>query len=316
MPINRVQFQQGMSLGEFMREYGSEAQCTAALERLRWPQGFRCPKCGTSRCCRVPRGGRMLLQCATCRHQASPTAGTLMDSSKLPLTTWFLAIYLISQAKTGVSALALMRQLGVSYRSAWLLHHKVMQAMAEADARQPLGGDILLDDAYLGGEKPGKPGRGSPNKVPFVAAVELTGDGRPKRVKMSALSGFTRQAVEQWAHRNLLPGSDVCSDGLACFDAVIDAGCAHSYVVVGQRKPRELPIFQWVNTVIGNLKAMIGGAHKHFLFRKYPHRYLGAFSYRFNHRFDLRGMVDTLLRHVMLANRCPEALLRTAELHA
>jgi hypothetical protein len=239
-----------------------------------------------------------------------------MDSSKLPLTTWFLAIYLISQAKTGISALALMRQLGVSYRSAWLRHHKVMQAMADADDGQPLGGDILMDDAYLGGERPGTPGRGSPNKVPFVAAVELNEEGRPRRVKMTAITGFNREAIEQWARRHLLPGSDVCSDGLACFDAVIDAGCAHSYLVVGHRKPRELPIFQWVNTVIGNLKAMIGGAHKHFLFRKYPYRYLGAFSYRFNHRFDLRGMVETLIRHVMLTRKRPEPILRTAELHA
>jgi len=78
MPINRVQFQRGMSLSEFLREYGSEEQCMAALERLRWPQGFRCPKCAESRGYRVPRGGRVLLQCATCRHQASPTAGTMM----------------------------------------------------------------------------------------------------------------------------------------------------------------------------------------------------------------------------------------------
>ncbi len=237
-----------------------------------------------------------------------------MDSSKLPLTTWFLAIYLISQAKTGLSALALMRQIGVSYRSAWLLHHKVMQAMA--DAKQPLGGDILLDDAYLGGEKPGTPGRGSPNKVPFVTAVELTSDGRPRRVKMNALTGFTSRAIAQWARQNLLPGSDVCSDGLACFDAVIHADCAHSYVVVGQRKPRELPLFQWVNTVIGNLKTMIGGAHKHFQFSKYPHRYLGAFCYRFNHRFNLRGMVETLIGQVMLTTKRPEQLLRRAEVHA
>ena len=265
MPINRVQFQQGMSLSEFMREYGSEERCTAALERLRWPQGFRCQ---VWRVARLPRPAWRPSAAAMCRLPPSGLAHGGHDDGQLPLSTWFLAIYLISQAKTGVSALALMRQLGVSYRSAWLLHHKVMQAMAEADAIEPLRGNILLDDAYLGGEKPGKPGRGSPNKVPFVAAVELTDDGRPKRVKMSALSGFTRQAVEQWARRNLLPGSDVCSDGLACFDAVIDAGCAHSYVVVGQRKPRELPIFQWVNTVIGNLKTMIGGAHKHFLFCK------------------------------------------------
>lgn len=296
MPINKVQFQPGMSMHEFIDRYGSEAQCAQVLEHWRWPAGFICPRCAGRDHCRLEDGRRLLVQCNGCRRQTSLTAGTLLDSSKLPLRTWFLAMYLISQAKTGIAALPLMRQLGVSYRTAWLVHQKIMFAMAQRDAEQPLCGDVVVDDAYLGGERPGTPGRGSPNKVPFVAAVSLNAAGRPMYAKMSPLPGFTLKAIAQWAQANVLPGSNVLSDGLTCFAGVIDAGCAHSYIVVDGRKPRDLPRFKWVNTVLGNLKTAVNGAHKAFKFGKYAVHYLGAFCYRFNHRFDLRALITELLR--------------------
>ena len=109
-------------------------------------------------------GGRKTFQCCSCRLQTSLIAGTLFQSTHLKLTVWFLAIYLISQAKTGLSALALKRQLGVSYPTAWLIQQKLMQAMVERDARYTLDGDVQVDDAYLGGELAGgKAGRGSEN---------------------------------------------------------------------------------------------------------------------------------------------------------
>lgn len=317
MPTNRIQFQPGMSIHEFMDRYGSEAQCAQALAHLRWPDGFRCPRCGGADYCRVKQGVRVLMQCSACRHQASLTAGTMMDSTKLPLRKWFMAMYLISQAKTGLSALALMRQLGVSYRTAWLVNQKIMLTMARCDAAQPLEGDVQVDDAYLGGERPGVGGRGSPNKVPFVAAVSLNERGHPMRVKMSPLPGFTLHAVANWARKNLVPGSNVLSDGLSCFAGVIDADCAHSYIVVGQRKPRELPAFKWVNTVLGNLKTAISGAHKAFKFGKYATQYLGAFSYRFNHRFDLRSLLLQLIGDAARAQPTRQWAIRGgAEVHA
>jgi hypothetical protein len=214
-----------------------------------------------------------------------------MDSTKLPLRTWFLAIFLVSQDKTGLSSLALMRHLGTSYRTAWLIHHKLMAAMAQFDSQSPLHGFVQLDDAYLGGERPGVGGRGSPNKVPIVAAVQTNDAGHPVRVKISPVTTFSREAIAGWARLNLLPGTDVRSDGLACFAGVIDADCAHSYIVVGARKPRELPQFTWVNTVLANLKTLINGGYKGFKFRKYAQHYLGAFAYRFNARFNLRVLL-------------------------
>ena len=111
MPRNQVQFQKGMSLAEFLARYGTEAQCAQALHAWRWPEGFICPGCGYPGHCRLGRG---LLQCHRCRRQTSLTSGTLLAGSKLPLTTWLLAIYLLTQSKDGISALNLSRQLGIS----------------------------------------------------------------------------------------------------------------------------------------------------------------------------------------------------------
>ena len=316
MPMNRIQFQPGVSLPDFFARYGSEEQCAAALRAMRWPDGFRCPRCECAQHYVVGHGARRLFQCQSCRHQTSLTAGTVLDSTKLPLRTWFLAIYLISQDKTGLSSLALMRHLGTSYRTAWLVHHKLMVAMAERDALEPLAGNVQLDDAYLGGEHPGVVGRGSPNKVPIVAAVSTNDAGHPMRVKLAPVGRFTREAIASWAKANLLPGCDVRSDGLSCFAGVIDAGCAHSYVVVGERKPRDLPQFTWVNTILGNLKTMIGGGYKAFKFNKYASHYLGAFAYRFNHRVNLQALLQCLIGNAATSAPTRERQIRgAAEVH-
>ncbi len=191
MAMNRIQFQAGLSMAECFERYGTEPLCTAAPERARWPDGFRSPRCGGAAHCILHRGARKLFQCNACRHQASLIAGTVSQGTKLALTVWFLAIYLISQAKTGLSALALKRHLGVGYPTASLIHHKVMQAMAAREAHYVLAGQVQVDDAYLGGERSGgKAGRGSENKIPFVAAISLSDDGRPLRAKLSPVPGF------------------------------------------------------------------------------------------------------------------------------
>ena len=123
-------------------------------------------------------------------------------------------------------ALALKRDLGVSYPTTWLLHHKINNAMARQEAARLLSGAGELDDAYLGGERSGgKPGRGSENKVPFVAAVSMNDAGQPVRLKLDIVSGFTSEAIAKWAKASLRPKTTVTSDGLWCFAAVTEAGC-------------------------------------------------------------------------------------------
>jgi transposase-like protein len=300
-----------MSIPEFLTHFGTEAQCADAIRRSRWPDGFRCPRCASVQRYVVGHGARKLFQCGACRHQTSLTAGTLMEHTKLPLTTWFLAIHLISQAKTGISALALKRDLGVSYPTAWLLHHKINTAMAHQEAAHRLDGFVQLDDAYLGGERSGgKVGRGSENKVPFVAAVSLNAAGQPMRLKLDLVQGFTCESISRWAKASLLPATVVTSDGLACFAAVTDAGCVHTPRVVGALKPRHLPEFKWINTMLGNLKTTLAGAFKALKFRKYAQTYLAAFAYRFNQRFDLRGLIATLIVDVAKTRPVKEKVIR------
>ena len=305
-----------MSLPAFLRCFGTETACSAAVERARWPEGFHCPRCNGGGHCVIGGLTRRRFQCNACHHQVSTTAGTLFASTKLPLTTWFLAIYLISQAKTGLSALDLKRQIGVSYPTAWLIHHKIMTAMAAREAVHRLSGTVQLDDAYLGGERAGgKPGRGSENKVPFVAAVSLNDQGNPVYVKVAPVPAFTSQAISKWAKSNLAPGSSIHSDGLACFAAVTEACCTHHAEVVGQREPRDLPQFKWINTVLGNLKTMLSGAYKAFKYTKYANHYLGAFAYRFNRRFDLADLVERLVVDACRCKATPRRVIRLAELH-
>ncbi|MGD2084054.1 MAG: IS1595 family transposase, partial [Chromatiales bacterium] len=310
MAMNRIQFQAGLSMPEFFQQFGTEAQCEAALETVRWPPGFRCPRCDGTADWVLRGGARKAFQCSDCRRQISLIAGTVFQGPKLGLRVWFLAIYLISQARTGLSALALKRRLGVSYPSAWLIHHKLMQAMAERERRNLLQGPVQVDDACLGGERSGgKAGPGSENKVPFVAAVSLSEDGHPQRTKLSCVSGFTLSAIAHWARTTLAPGSTVYSDGLARFSAVTGAGRAHRPTVVAARKPEELPEFQWINSVLGNLKTGLTGSYHAFDFQKYATRYLAAFTYRFNRRSDLGPLYQRLL---VAAAQCPPYPQRAA----
>ena len=163
MAKNLIQFQKGLSLTAFLERYGTESQCREALFKLRWPHGFVCPHCGNTTYCEL--NNRPLFQCHRCHHQTSLTAGTIFAGTKLPLTAWFLAIYRLTQDKKGVSAMALSRELGVKYDTAWSMKHKLMQTMQERDRGKRLAGRIEIDDAYLGGEKAGIPGRGSPPRL-------------------------------------------------------------------------------------------------------------------------------------------------------
>ena len=314
MPMNRIQFQAGLSLPAFLERFGTEGQCEAALEKARWPQGFRCPRCGEAGHSEFRVGTLKTFECRACHRQTSLIAGTLFQATHLALTIWFLAIYLISQAKTGLSSLALMRKLGVSYPSAWLIQHKLMQAMDERNAQYTLVGEVQVEDAYLGGERSGgKAGRGSENKVPFVAAVAVNAEGHPIYVKMAPVPGFTRKAIADWAKADLSPGCLVISDGLACFAGVVDAGSQHKPTIVGGRKPKDLPEFRWINTILGNLKTGFGGAYHAFDFAKYGSRYLAAFAYRFNRRFHLESLPTRLLAVAVSIGPRPDRWLRQTE---
>ena len=309
MAQNKVQFQKGVSLPQFLSIYGTEEQCFDALFAWRWPSGFRCPECGCTKNCRLT--ARKLQQCNQCHHQASITAGTIFQSTKLPLRIWFLGIYFVTQDKKGISSLELKRCLGISYKAAWRMKHKLAQVMLERDEAKPLFGFIELDDAYLGGERRGgKRGRGSENKTPFVAAVQTTEQGQPVAIKLHVVDGFRYQTIAAWAKSSISPGSTVISDGLACFNAVTGAKCAHDKIVCGGGAASvEEPEFYWVNTVLGNLKSALRSTY-HSIKPKHAKRYLAEFQYRFNRRYDLSQLIPRLAFVSLRTPPMPERLLR------
>ena len=315
MAMNRIQFQPGLSLTGFYERYGTEAQCEQALERARWPNGFACGRCGHSGHCVVWHGRVKTFQCQRCRHQVTLTSGTIFQATKLPLRRWFQAMYHLTQTKNNVAALELRRLLRVCYRTAWRIKHKLLQVMVESEADRRLAVRVEVDDAYLGGELAGgKRGRGSENKVPFIAAVETTVDGCPLWMVVSRVKAFNLEEIESWAKRHLAASTWVVSDGLACFTAVQAAGCRHDPNPVGRgRKSTRMPCFTWVNTVLGNLKTAMSGTYHAFDFDKYGYRYLAEAQYRLNRRFDLTEILPGTLGAAVATGPRTERWLRLAE---
>lgn len=241
------------------------------------------------------------------------TAGTIFQATKLPLTRWFLAMHLLTQAKNNVSALELKRHLGVCYKTAWLVKHKLQEVMTQRENRRVLEGRVEIDDAYLGGEKAGTPGRGSENKISFIAAVQTSADGRPIFMSLKRLP-FTKAAIDAWANKSLAASSYVFSDGLKCFTGLERNVLAHeTHVLGGGRTGVKHPAFRWVNTLLSNLKTSISGTYHAFKFAKYADRYLGEAQYRFNRRFDLSTILVRLMRAAVLTFPHPLHKIRLAE---
>jgi hypothetical protein len=204
MPRSTVQFQKGLSLPSFLATYGTEEQCREALYRIRWPSGFCCPRCGHRSCFLIKT--RMLYQCTGCRTQTSLMSGTVFGCSKLPLTIWFLAIFLITQSKNGISSLALSRSTGISPTAALRMKHKLQQAMKNHDDSLALSRVVQIDDAYWGGTRhDGLVGRGASGKTPFLAAVETNEDGHPIFMRLSRIAGFTSHEIGRWVKHHVIP---------------------------------------------------------------------------------------------------------------
>lgn len=311
MASNKVQFQEGVSLPEFVERFGTEGKCEQMLFKVRWPNGFICEKCEHDSYCYIK--SRRTFQCNRCKHQTSVKSNTLFHSSNVPLTKWFLAIFLISQNKNGQSALGLKRHLGVTYETAWRIKHKLMQAMAEKDAKRKLAGLITADDVYLGGKKAGKRGRGSENKQPFIAAVSLNAKGRPKYVKFTPVKSFTESHIGLWAIHHLYPRSYLATDGLASFNIISEIN-EHKHVSVRMKrdpKTGEIPYFRWVNTILGNVKSAITGTYRSNG-KIYSERYLAEFQFRINRRFNLRSLLTNLIYSAVYTAPLPGVLLKRA----
>ena len=252
------------SLRQFQRQFADEAACQSYLEACRWPEGFRCPRCGEHRAYPLREWPRR--ECAQCRYQVSLTAGTVVHRTRTPLTTWFWAAYLMTTDNRGISALLLQRQLGIRrYETAWLILHKLRRAMVNA-AREPLHGDVEIDDTWIGGAQPGIRGsrqlKGRKAVIVFVA-VEKRAD-RTGRTRMAVAPDFKQTTMVQFVRANVAPGSTVYTDGLKGWNGVQAAGVRH----VARTQPDPTALRRGVPSVvpladraIGNLQQWLVGTY-------------------------------------------------------
>jgi transposase-like protein len=194
---------------EFEKRFDSEEACLRYLFELRWPKGFQCPRCGSSEVWQTKRG---LYLCKQCDYQVSITAGTIFHDTHKPLRLWFRAIWYVTSQKYGVSALGLQRVLGLgSYRTAWTWLHKLRVAMVRP-GRERLSGIVEVDETYIGGEKPGKRGRGAAGKA-LVLILAENDDGKIGRIRLRCIPDASSESLTYAIKTFVEPGSTLHTDG-------------------------------------------------------------------------------------------------------
>jgi transposase-like protein len=265
------------TLMDFERQFSTVEACREYLTVLRWPSGFRCPKCSAAIGWRTSRG---LWLCGACRHQASVTAGTIFQDSHLPLTLWFRAMWYVTNQKNGASALGVQRLLGLgSYKTAWALMHKLRRAMVRPD-RDRLQGVVEVDEAYWGGEEEGLRGRQTKDKALIVVAAEEDGQGIG-RVRLRRIMTPDRVTLHAFIAEAVEPGSTVRTDGLNAYRAL--KGYDHDRQVQ-RRQPEREHLLPHVHRVISLLKRWLLGTHQGAVEQDYLDYYLDEFTFRFNRR--------------------------------
>jgi len=269
---------QQVSLLDWQKRFYSEHACEKVLIKIRWPDGFICPRCNSMKNSYITT--RKVFQCSQCRHQVSITAGTLFHATNLPLVKWFWAIYLAASDKGGISALRLAKLIGVSWPTARNMLRKIRIAMADRDSVYKLSKLIEFDDAYIGGKKPGKRGRGAGGKKPILVAVETRGT-KAGFMAVEAVDTISKETVQKFLQNHIEPGQTVRTDAFPALNSVKEMHNHQKKIVPAEEASEWLPL---VHVVIGNLKKFLNSTF-HGVSFKYLQEYLDEFSYRFNRRF-------------------------------
>jgi len=266
------------NLVEFYMRFGNEDACREYLMRQRWPDGYRCPRCQHERGWQIE--SRILIQCAACNYQASLTAGTIMHGSRKSLTTWFMAIWLVATRKTGLSAKALQRELGLgSYQTAWVWLHKLRRAMVRG-GREPLGGRVEVDVTEITCEHPG---RYPDPKVLVQVAVEDHGN-HIGRVRMQVVGDQSGECLFPQLVDSVEPGSAIHTDGWSGYSGLKRIGFEHEVDVIGDRQREASEMFPLVHLVASLLKRWLLGTYQGSTRWFNLNHYLEEFGFRFNRR--------------------------------
>lgn len=273
--------QERLSLIEFQGRFATEEACVEHLFKLRWPEGYRCPRCGHTRYCF--HSTRKLYQCSKCKFQVSVTSGTIFHKTRTSLVKWFWMIFMMTRQKSGISMLGLQRMLGISsYTTVWSMGHKIRKAMADRDALYQLAGLVEMDDTFLGPRKSGAPGRGAKGKAKIVVAAESRAD-HPGFAVMKHVPAVDSKQILELSRDKITPNTKIRTDGWHAYCALASNGFNHESHVISKDK-EELRQLRWVHVLAANLKGNIRGV-QHGVSKKHLDRYLAEFSYRFNRRF-------------------------------
>ncbi len=287
--------------------FPDEPACLAYVERLRWPAGFVCPRCGATKAWRLSRG---LWRCAECRKETSATAGTILAATRLPLETWFAAVWYVTNQKLGVSALGLQHALGLgNYETVWAMLHKLRRAMVRP-GRDKLAGEVEVDESYLGGIAPGKPGRGAEKKAIVAIAAEKRGRGMG-RIRLARIPDTSADSLLPAIEALIETGSIVCTDGHAGYNGLAGASYVHdrhSLYATGDPAHVAMPR---VHRVASLLKRWLLGTHQGAVRPQQLDYYLDEFTFRFNHRgSNHRGLLFyRLLEQAVQLDHVPVAAI-------
>jgi len=281
------------SLIEFQGRFATESACAEYLFERRWPEGFVCPGCGDGRAWLL-KSKPFTYECAACGRQTSVTAGTIMHASKLPLTTWFWAAFLMATHSNGISALQLQSQLGLgSYRTAWMLCAKLRRAMVNPD-REPLHGIVEADETIIPFRTKNDPivvpaGRSGVGKMLVAGAVEVNG-GTPRRARLKVIEGFGKKEIHAFVLGAVAPTTKLVTDDWPSYQDIPEI--EHRGITVGPMAAHI--VLPWTHRLFSNLKRWGLGVY-HGLRRVNLQHYLDEFVFRFNRRRTRHAAFNTLL---------------------
>ncbi len=266
---------------EFDARFATEDACREYLIHLRWPEGFRCPKCGHGRAwsARV-----LLFECTGCGRQTSVTAGTIFQDTRMPLMIWFRAMWWVTSPKTGTSALALQKVLGLgSYQTAWAWLHKLRRAMIRP-GRERLSGRVEVDETYWGGTEKRVRGRQTVSKVLIAIAVEQVGQRGLGRIRMCRVLDASADSLQPFVEEAIEPGSLVHTDGWLGYDRLTARGYRHQITFLRGHKKSPSDLLPRVHRVASLLKRWLLGTHQGAVRQAHLDYYLDEFTFRFNRR--------------------------------
>jgi transposase-like protein len=266
------------TLMELEQRFSTDAACRQYLFALRWPGGFVCPRCGGGSAWAMRRG---LWLCGGCRRQVSVTAGTVLQDRKLPLTSWFRAMWYVTSQKNGVSALGLQRVLGLgSYKTAWALLHKLRRAMVRP-GRDRLAGRVEVDETYWGSDERPAVGRLIFDKSVIAIAAQQDGSAIG-RIRLRRLPKLSQANLHEFIAAAVAPGSAVITDGLNLYQGL--QGYSHEVIVVKRQTADANTLLPRVHRVASLLKRWLLGTHQGAVQAEYLDYYLDEFTFRFNRR--------------------------------